>query len=201
MYLSCLQWHSQKNLPRRANVPTVTRGRGRRRECDGGQHFSDSRQSLGVSWSPSSGVFWDPDRKWFWYIPVGFRDWECSLDQFSQNVTIIGKPTPFQNLVGLFAQFRKIAYRGPGSNWPISPHWFCQCVCVCSLRLFQNFESFRVLVCGGDGSVSWVLNEIDRLRLQKQVYWHRFFVLEILLHAGPFRSLLVKIDRSWKKII
>jgi len=43
------------------------------------------------------------------------------------------------------------------------------CMPVCSLRLFQNFESFRVLVCGGDGSVSWVLYEIDRLGLQKQV--------------------------------
>jgi len=40
---------------------------------------------------------------------------------------------------------------------------------VCSLRLFQNFEPFRVLVCGGDGSVSWVLNEIDQLGLQRQV--------------------------------
>jgi len=37
------------------------------------------------------------------------------------------------------------------------------------LRLFQNFESFRVLVCGGDGSVSWVLSEIDKLDLHKQV--------------------------------
>jgi len=43
------------------------------------------------------------------------------------------------------------------------------CVFVCSLRLFQNFEPFRVLVCGGDGSVSWVLNEIDQLGLQRQV--------------------------------
>lgn len=36
------------------------------------------------------------------------------------------------------------------------------------LRLFQNFESFRVLVCGGDGSIGWVLNEIDRLGLHNQ---------------------------------
>ena len=43
-------------------------------------------------------------------------------------------------------------------------------VCCCRLRLFQNFESFRVLVCGGDGSVSWVLSEIDKLGLHKQVH-------------------------------
>jgi len=44
--------------------------------------------------------------------------------------------------------------------------------CDARLRLFQNFESFRVLVCGGDGSVSWVLTEIDRLGLHKQVCPH-----------------------------
>ena len=27
-----------------------------------------------------------------------------------------------------------------------------------------------MLVCGGDGSISWVLNEIDRLGLHKQVH-------------------------------
>ncbi|ELT92758.1 hypothetical protein CAPTEDRAFT_214359 [Capitella teleta] len=36
------------------------------------------------------------------------------------------------------------------------------------LRLYQHFESFRVLVCGGDGSIGWVLNEIDHLGLHKQ---------------------------------
>lgn len=44
------------------------------------------------------------------------------------------------------------------------------CVCVCgSLRLFQKFDTFRILVCGGDGSVGWVLSEIDMLTLHKQV--------------------------------
>lgn len=37
------------------------------------------------------------------------------------------------------------------------------------LRLFQSFKSFRVLVCGGDGSISWVLSEIDKLGLHAQV--------------------------------
>lgn len=37
-----------------------------------------------------------------------------------------------------------------------------------SLRLFQKFDNFRILVCGGDGSVGWVLSEIDKLNLNKQ---------------------------------
>ncbi|XP_058052913.1 diacylglycerol kinase kappa [Ahaetulla prasina] len=36
------------------------------------------------------------------------------------------------------------------------------------LRLFQKFSTFRILVCGGDGSVGWVLSEIDSLGLHKQ---------------------------------
>ncbi|XP_029372869.1 diacylglycerol kinase delta-like isoform X2 [Echeneis naucrates] len=36
------------------------------------------------------------------------------------------------------------------------------------LRLFQKFDTFRILVCGGDGSVGWVLSEIDALMLHKQ---------------------------------
>ncbi|XP_062873210.1 diacylglycerol kinase delta-like isoform X2 [Trichomycterus rosablanca] len=36
------------------------------------------------------------------------------------------------------------------------------------LRLFHKFDTFRILVCGGDGSVGWVLSEIDTLMLHKQ---------------------------------
>ncbi|XP_056156322.1 diacylglycerol kinase eta [Lampris incognitus] len=36
------------------------------------------------------------------------------------------------------------------------------------LRLFQKFATFRILVCGGDGSVGWVLSELDKLNLHKQ---------------------------------
>ncbi|XP_051878083.1 diacylglycerol kinase eta isoform X2 [Pristis pectinata] len=36
------------------------------------------------------------------------------------------------------------------------------------LRLFQKFDTFRILVCGGDGSVGWVLSEMDKLSLHKQ---------------------------------
>ncbi|GCC18346.1 hypothetical protein chiPu_0017899 [Chiloscyllium punctatum] len=37
------------------------------------------------------------------------------------------------------------------------------------LRLFQKFSTFRILACGGDGSVGWVLSEIDKMGLHKQV--------------------------------
>ncbi|XP_078472782.1 diacylglycerol kinase delta-like isoform X2 [Lampetra planeri] len=36
------------------------------------------------------------------------------------------------------------------------------------LRLFHKFDTFRILVCGGDGSVGWVLSDIDQLSLHKQ---------------------------------
>uniref|UniRef100_A0A8I3RWH0 Diacylglycerol kinase n=2 Tax=Canis lupus familiaris TaxID=9615 RepID=A0A8I3RWH0_CANLF len=42
------------------------------------------------------------------------------------------------------------------------------------LRLFQKFDNFRILVCGGDGSVGWVLSEIDKLNLNKQASTQSF---------------------------
>lgn len=33
------------------------------------------------------------------------------------------------------------------------------------LRLFRHLDPFRVLVCSGDGSVGWVLAEIDNLNM------------------------------------
>lgn len=40
---------------------------------------------------------------------------------------------------------------------------------IFSLRMFRTFNPFRILVCGGDGSVSWVLTEIDKLNMHNQV--------------------------------
>lgn len=34
------------------------------------------------------------------------------------------------------------------------------------LRLFRHFDPFRILVCSGDGSIGWVLSEIDKLDMQ-----------------------------------
>ncbi|XP_063890617.1 diacylglycerol kinase eta isoform X2 [Helicoverpa armigera] len=37
------------------------------------------------------------------------------------------------------------------------------------LRLFRHFAPLRVLVCSGDGSVGWVLQEVDKLDMHRQV--------------------------------
>lgn len=38
------------------------------------------------------------------------------------------------------------------------------------LRLFRHFDPFRILVCSGDGSVGWVLSEIDKLDMHVCFY-------------------------------
>jgi len=37
------------------------------------------------------------------------------------------------------------------------------------LSMSKNFEHFRILVCGGDGSVGWVLTEVDKQQLSNKV--------------------------------
>lgn len=44
-----------------------------------------------------------------------------------------------------------------------SPRWRKHLSYKRRLRLFRHFDPFRILVCSGDGSVGWVLSEIDRL--------------------------------------
>ncbi|XP_047501836.1 diacylglycerol kinase eta-like, partial [Penaeus chinensis] len=39
---------------------------------------------------------------------------------------------------------------------------------VLGLRLFKCFNPFRILICSGDGSVGWVLTEIDKLHMTNQ---------------------------------
>jgi len=37
------------------------------------------------------------------------------------------------------------------------------CYCGCSLYVFRNIPYFRILVCGGDGSVGWALSCLDNV--------------------------------------
>uniref|UniRef100_H2XSS8 DAGKc domain-containing protein n=1 Tax=Ciona intestinalis TaxID=7719 RepID=H2XSS8_CIOIN len=36
------------------------------------------------------------------------------------------------------------------------------------LKMFRKFETFRILICGGDGSIGWVLSEMDKLNLNNK---------------------------------
>ena len=38
-----------------------------------------------------------------------------------------------------------------------------------SLSMCKQFEQFRILVCGGDGSVGWVMTELDKQDLTNKV--------------------------------
>ena len=37
------------------------------------------------------------------------------------------------------------------------------------LTLFRNLDRFRILICGGDGSIGWVMNEVDQMKMSSQV--------------------------------
>ena len=52
---------------------------------------------------------------------------------------------------------------------------------VYRLKLFKEFEHFRILVCGGDGSVGWVMNEVDQQNLSNQVLRNTYSLLYIAL--------------------
>ena len=42
-------------------------------------------------------------------------------------------------------------------------------MCIHRLKLFQNLDRFRILICGGDGSIGWVMNEVDQMNMSAQV--------------------------------
>lgn len=47
------------------------------------------------------------------------------------------------------------------------------------LRLFRHFDPFRILICSGDGSVGWVLSEIDQLEMHVSfsIFFFHFYYM------------------------
>ena len=37
---------------------------------------------------------------------------------------------------------------------------------TCRLQFFQSVSNLRILICGGDGTVSWVLSVLDELDIR-----------------------------------
>ncbi|KFO22636.1 Diacylglycerol kinase kappa, partial [Fukomys damarensis] len=62
------------------------------------------------------------------------------------------------------------------------------------LHMFKNFARFRVLVCGGDGSVSWVLSLIDAFGLHE-----RCQLAVIPLGTGNDLARVLGWGASWNK--
>ena len=60
------------------------------------------------------------------------------------------------------------------------------------LRLFRHFDPFRILICSGDGSIGWVLSEIDRLNMHvcTFIYLSNFkdFCIFFSLHSKLFNN-------------
>lgn len=55
------------------------------------------------------------------------------------------------------------------------------------LRLFRHFDPFRILICSGDGSIGWVLSEIDRLNMHVSISLSCFInYAGIMLDGGVF---------------
>ena len=60
----------------------------------------------------------------------------------------------------------------------------------------KNFEHFRILVCGGDGSVGWVLTEVDKQELTNRVSlkpFHLEFARQTMPHLQPHQH-----DTCWR---
>lgn len=67
--------------------------------------------------------------------------------------------------------------------------------------MFRTFHPFRILVCGGDGSVSWVLTEIDKLNMHNQVTQILLIYYNFILFIICLKVAFLLIEEYRKKFL
>ena len=61
----------------------------------------------------------------------------------------------------------------------------------CRLQAYKHLAPLRLLICGGDGSVGWVLKEIDKLHMKVRLFafikiWNVNNIYEVFLSSYAF---------------
>ena len=113
------------------------------------------------------------------YLLVKAKNWKLFVNLYGSCTAVCNKQASSSSMKTCYTK-EMVSYMGK-RELPKAENW-CWFLFFYSLRLFQKFDQFRILVCGGDGSVGWVLSEIDKLDLHKQVQTIQNYIYSLMIH-------------------